>query len=81
MYILTTKLIQFCFLKTAKFGFLRIWVPRNKKTCSVSLLQVKLQPDSYFVVKGKGKAVPLQAWTGPEGSRRLRCPDFKTFGT
>jgi hypothetical protein len=26
--------------------------------------------------KGKGKAVPLQAWTGPEGSRRLRLPDF-----
>jgi hypothetical protein len=24
----------------------------------------------------KGKAVPLQAWTGPEGSRRLRFPDF-----
>jgi len=31
--------------------------------------------------KGKGKAIPLQAWTGPEGSRRLRLPDFKTFGT
>jgi len=29
----------------------------------------------------KGKAVPLQAWTGPEGSRRLRPPDFKTIGT
>jgi hypothetical protein len=26
--------------------------------------------------KGKGKAVPLQVWTGPEGSRRLRLPDF-----
>jgi hypothetical protein len=26
--------------------------------------------------KGKGKAVPLQAWTGPEGSRRSRLPDF-----
>ena len=26
--------------------------------------------------KGKGKAIPLQAWTGPEGSRRLRLPDF-----
>jgi hypothetical protein len=26
--------------------------------------------------KGKGKVVPLQAWTGPEGSRRLRLPDF-----
>jgi hypothetical protein len=27
--------------------------------------------------KGKGNAIPLQAWTGPEGSRRLRLPDFK----
>ena len=26
--------------------------------------------------KGKGKAVPLQAWIGPEGSRKLRFPDF-----
>ena len=26
----------------------------------------------------KGKAVPLQAWTGPEGSRKLRLPDFVT---
>jgi hypothetical protein len=31
--------------------------------------------------KGKGKAIPLQAWTTPEGSRRLRLPDFKTIGT
>jgi len=29
----------------------------------------------------KCKAIPLQAWTGPEGSRRLRLPDFKTVGT
>jgi len=29
----------------------------------------------------KVKAIPLQAWTGPEGSRRLRLPDFKTIGT
>ena len=27
------------------------------------------------------KAIPLQAWTGPEGSRRLRHPDFNTIGT
>jgi hypothetical protein len=32
-------------------------------------------------VKVKSKAIPLQAWTGPEGSRRLRFPDFKTIGT
>jgi len=24
----------------------------------------------------KGKAVPLQTWSGPEGSRKLRLPDF-----
>jgi len=29
----------------------------------------------------KGKTVPLQAWTGPEGSRKLRLPDYKTVGT
>jgi hypothetical protein len=28
--------------------------------------------------KGKGKAVPLQALSGPEGSRKLRFPDFVT---
>jgi hypothetical protein len=34
--------------------------------------------------KGKSKAIQLlalQALTGPEGSRRLRLPDFKTIGT
>jgi hypothetical protein len=30
------------------------------------------------VRKGKVKAVPLQAWSGPEGSRKLRFPDFLT---
>jgi len=27
---------------------------------------------------GKVTAVPLQTWIGPEGSRKLRCPDFMT---
>jgi len=26
----------------------------------------------------KGKSVPLQAWNGPEGSRKLGFPDFMT---
>ena len=30
-------------------------------------------------VKGKDKAVPLQAWRDPEGSRKLRLPDFVTM--
>jgi len=29
-------------------------------------------------MEGKDKAVPLQAWTGPEGSKNLRFPDFVT---
>jgi hypothetical protein len=29
-------------------------------------------------LEGKGKAVPLQAWGGPEGSRKLMFPDFLT---
>jgi hypothetical protein len=28
-----------------------------------------------------GKAIPLQAWTNPEISRRLRLKDLKTVGT
>ena len=28
--------------------------------------------------KSKGKSVALQAWSGPEGSRKLRFPDFVT---
>jgi hypothetical protein len=35
--------------------------------------------DKYIILRiKKGKAVPLQAWSGPEGSRRLRSPDFLT---
>ena len=28
--------------------------------------------------KWKGKSVPLQTWSGPEGSRKLRFPDIMT---
>jgi hypothetical protein len=31
-----------------------------------------------YHIKGKGKAVALEAWSGPEGSRKLRFPDFMT---
>ena len=34
-----------------------------------------------FSLDGKGKVIPLHAWTGPEGPRRLRLPDFKRIGT
>ena len=43
-------------------------------------VQVFLQFNSIFYGK-TAKAIPLQFWTGPEGSRKLRLPDFKTIGT
>jgi len=27
---------------------------------------------------GRGKAIPLEAWSGAEGSKKLRFPDFMT---
>ena len=35
-----------------------------------------IMPSHRYI--GKGKAVPLQAWSGPEGSKKLRFPDFMT---
>ena len=35
----------------------------------------------WVSISVKGKATPLQAWTGPEGSRWLRLSEFKIFGT
>jgi len=37
---------------------------------------------SGLLPSGKiGRAIPVPAWTGPEGSRMLRLPDFKTIAT
>jgi hypothetical protein len=54
----------------------------------VSRIRIKHKVNYRFVVlfeawnlcKAK-KATPLQAWTGPEGSGRLKLPDFTTIGT
>jgi hypothetical protein len=35
------------------------------------------QRESYVDVV-RGKSDPLEAWSGPEGSRKLRFPDFMT---
>jgi hypothetical protein len=32
-----------------------------------------------FGGKGKGNSIPLHAWRGPDGSRRLRLPEFQTI--
>jgi len=75
---------------TINFRFNAIWHGRN---VAALLLCWRLEESDITVMPSVTrmdwswwwykhvKAIPLQAWTGPEGSRRLRLPDFKTVGT
>jgi hypothetical protein len=44
----------------------------------IILLNSTFGPNEFSKNKGNGTAVPLQAWSGPEVSRKLRFPDFMT---
>ena len=62
-------------------SYLLCW--RRHVSPTVGNLQVtKIYLDDNYTEydhsKGKGKAVSLQAWTGPQGSRKLRFPDYMT---
>ena len=50
-------------------------MPVQGYTFPLLLLYVCILDKSFKV---KGKSVPFQAWSGPEGSRKLRFPDFMT---
>ena len=52
--------------------FRPLWAIFRSQKC------VKKKTIEYGHSIDKGKAVPLQAWTGPEGSRKLRFPVFVT---
>ena len=41
-------------------------------------LQQSYHPTQSFKQEKYNKSVPLQAWSGPDGSRKLRFPDFMT---
>ena len=48
------------------------------------ITQVDPVMNQFYIISAhfsEGKAIPLLAWTGPEGSRKLRLPDFKTIST
>jgi len=47
---------------------------RRREGCAFRMILT----DITWTCKVKGKSVPLQAWSGPEGSRNLRFPDFMT---
>jgi hypothetical protein len=49
---------------------------KNHNKYSSSMINIRIHSKV-----GKGKAIPLQALTDLEGSRRLRLLDFKTIST
>jgi len=53
---------------SGKIGSKGVYVSDNAEKCF----------ETYTYIKCK--AIPLQSWTGPEGSRKLRLPDFKKIG-
>jgi hypothetical protein len=53
----------------------------EKRHTNLFLDNQPLDQNLNAVKDEKEKQSLLQAWTGPEGSRRLRLPDFMTVGT
>ena len=77
-----------CFLKIVHYFHLcDKWVQYKllNKDCYDFIVQNVFQKFHRWIdvpelpVTCKGKAVPLQVWSGPEGSRKLRFPDYMTM--
>ena len=85
---MATATSDVCFIITAELAaYLRIdrttdqiFISTAKFSSSVDLLACKLIRDWYMELQylNISKPVPLQAWSGPEGSRKLRFPHFMT---
>jgi hypothetical protein len=73
------SIYYFCLCTEFTIEFFSTFVLINTGCFSQNFQQFFLLDTSHTLCKGK--AIPLQALTGPEGSRRLRLPDFKTVGT
>ena len=77
MYYILNTLYQISFFPNLPRYLL--WRIRHEEPIPNPLQYTRL--DTYNGPKSagtKGKAVPLQAWSGPERSRKLRFPDFMT---
>jgi len=71
---------------------LRLRLVFGKKKCILKMTRYYNEISKYLTLvqfirlavnirTRQNKAIPLQAWTGPEDSRRLTLPDFKTIDT
>jgi hypothetical protein len=66
-----SDIIFFKSVSFSKFKFFHIFFCVFSKVNSLGW-----EDDMNLWEELEGKAVPLQVWTGPESSRRLRLPDF-----
>ena len=55
---------------------LRLRLKLHKVRGTVQIIVKKGKKCVWNEKRCKGKAVPLQAWSGPEGYRKLRFPDY-----
>ena len=75
-------------IRSALFGMFAVMAAQNADVDPVKFWTQSSDPLLIFCSessgvlshRGKKKTIPLQAWRGREVSRRLRLPDFKTFG-
>ena len=58
------------------FTLVPLYMQRKVSFAQLLWIEDSKVPTAWKFWIGKGKAVPLQAWSGPEGSRKLRFPDF-----
>ena len=56
----------------------RRWTASVRSSVALHASEWQVSTVIHVVKQSKGKSVPLQAWSGPEGSRKLRFQDFMT---
>jgi hypothetical protein len=62
----------------ADMKFYNIFYKWSIKYVQHNSTRISILINNFMSIYYNGKAVPLQAWTGPQGSRRLRPPDLLT---
>ena len=72
---------MFCYLKCIVYG--KLLKPRQSFRITLYCYLLKNMPTVVIGFRtaanqNRGKEAPLQAWSGPEGSRKLRFQDFMT---
>jgi hypothetical protein len=72
-----TKLV--CLKDNPQFGCYLYIRCEGRKKRGYTEKQIKEAKFYFLMKKPTGTAVPLEAWSGPERSRRFRLPDFHYF--